>query len=51
MKWEVLTEKEKQLLRERGEDPEPMVVSRVGVDLLLFMDLKTHREVCIRKVV
>ena len=48
MKWEVLTEKEKQLLRERGEDPEPMVVSRVGADCRVFKDLKTQKELIVR---
>lgn len=51
MKWDVLTEDEKVLVRERGLDPEPMVVSRVSADTLWCKDLKTQKEVCIRKAV
>ncbi len=45
--WKSLNPKEEALLRERGIEPEGMVVNRVGADAFVFLRLKTREEIYI----
>ena len=46
-KYKALTEEEKQKLRERGVDPNGVLVNRLGDHARLFLILKTREEVYI----
>ena len=48
MKWVVPSEREQELARQRGMDPDRVVVRRVGSDYVVIMDLRTRKEMIVR---
>lgn len=45
--WKCLNEGEEKLAREKGLDPEDLVVNRVGKDYLVFLALRSRTETLI----
>ena len=43
-KWQCLNEAERAIARDRGLEPEGLVVNRVGADYLVFLRLRTREE-------
>ena len=46
--WKCLSEGERELARERGLDPEDLMVNRVGKDYLVFLALRSRAETLVR---
>lgn len=42
--WKCLNKTEKGIARERGLDPEDLMVNRVGKDYLIFLALRSRKE-------
>ena len=42
--WKCLNEGERELAREKGLDPEDLMVNRVGRDYLVFLALRSRTE-------
>lgn len=45
--WRCLTAAEQSMVRELGQDPEPMMVSRVGEEHWVFLNVKSRTELIV----
>ena len=47
--WKCLTAEEERIARGRGEDPDDLIVNRAGDGLLVFLNMKTRKEIIVRR--